>query len=158
MALQFDGPRLLAGDDAAACLGLDRLALGGLWSDKQWRTELEAPGRPCLGIERAGELVALACGWLILEELHVGALAVHPGWRRRGLGRRVLDALLGHGRDHGAERATLEVAAGNSAALALYGAAGFRTAGRRRAYYRDGQDALIQWLDLRTGPGGTAGP
>ena len=55
-------------------------------------------------------------------------------------------------RCRGAVSATLEVAAGNMAALALYRAAGFTTRGRRRGYYRDGGDALIQWAAL-TGPG-----
>jgi hypothetical protein len=52
-----------------------------------------------------------------------------------------------------AQHATLEVAAGNIAAQALYAAAGFRTAGIRRAYYRNGDDALIQWLRLHDGVG-----
>jgi ribosomal-protein-alanine N-acetyltransferase len=42
----------------------------------------------------------------------------------------------------------LEVAAGNPAARALYAATGFRTAGVRRGYYRNGDDALIEWLNL----------
>jgi ribosomal-protein-alanine N-acetyltransferase len=68
----------------------------------------------------------------------------------------------------GAERATLEVADSNGAALALYGRLGFQRAGRRPAYYRNGEDALILWLHLnRSGnqtanqsgdaPGGAAG-
>ena len=47
-----------------------------------------------------------------------------------------------------ARHATLEVAADNAAALALYAAEGFTTAGRRSRYYSDGRDALIQWLEL----------
>ena len=58
-------------------------------------------------------------------------------------GRAVLTALLEQGRRLGALRATLEVAAGNSAALHLYGRCGFETAGIRRGYYRSGDDALI---------------
>jgi ribosomal-protein-alanine N-acetyltransferase len=40
------------------------------------------------------------------------------------------------------------VATANQAALALYRSLGFSDAGIRRAYYRDGGDALIQWLRL----------
>jgi ribosomal-protein-alanine N-acetyltransferase len=60
----------------------------------------------------------------------------------------VLSALLLEGSAQGAVHATLEVAADNDAAQALYAAAGFQTAGIRRAYYRNGQDALIQWIKL----------
>jgi ribosomal-protein-alanine N-acetyltransferase len=134
-----------------ACLALDSSGLGGLWTRRQWQNELVDARRPGVGLWRDGALVALASGWLVVDELHITAVVVAPGWRRRGLGRRALEALLETGRRQGAERATLEVAAGNSAARGLYAALGFRQAGIRRDYYRNGDDGLIQWLDLRPG-------
>lgn len=134
--------------DLNECLALDQRALGGLWTPDQWRTELADPRRPCLGLLESASLVAMACGWLIVDELHISLVAVDPGCRRRGLGRRVTLALLEEAVRSGAARATLEVAADNAAAVGLYGALGFRTAGRRCGYYRDGRDALIQWLRL----------
>lgn len=133
-----------------ACLALDRRSLGGLWSTSQWQAELADPARPVLGLLQGEQLWALASGWLILDELHITAVAVDPRRRRRGLGRRVLEGLLEEGRQRGAERATLEVASGNDAARGLYRALGFREAGIRRGYYRNGEDALIEWLDLRS--------
>lgn len=131
-----------------ACLALDTRCLGGLWSASQWSTELAEPQRPGLGFWQHEQLVAMACGWLILEELHITLVAVDPTQRRRGLARRLLSALFNEGRSRGAKHATLEVASGNAAALALYRQAGFQEAGRRRGYYRNGDDALIQWLKL----------
>ena len=60
----------------------------------------------------------------------------------------MLGALLQRARQENASHATLDVATGNTSALALYTLLGFRTAGRREGYYRDGRDALIQWLRL----------
>ncbi len=134
--------------DADACLALDRAALGGLWSLAQWQRELEEEGRPGLGLRRGADLLAMASGWLVVDELHITLVAVAPDQRRRGLGRRVLQALMDAGRERGATRATLEVAAGNGPGIALYGALGFRTAGIRHGYYRNGEDALIQWIRL----------
>jgi ribosomal-protein-alanine N-acetyltransferase len=131
------------------CLALDQRALGGLWSEAQWRSELEDPRRPCWGLVQGGQLLAVACGWLVVDELHITAVAVEPAHRRQGLGRQVLELLLERAAQLGAAHATLEVAAGNGAALALYGRCGFRTAGVRRAYYRNGDDALVQWRRLR---------
>jgi ribosomal-protein-alanine N-acetyltransferase len=154
------GPRRLSIDDLPPCCELDRLALGGLWTPLQWRRELEDPDRLCLGFqqEHAEEdapraLAALASGSVIHDELHVSVVAVHPGRRRQGLGRRVLEALVRQGRLLGCLRATLEVAEANGAARSLYAALGFRTAGRRRSYYRNGDDALIQWLEMSSWPG-----
>jgi ribosomal-protein-alanine N-acetyltransferase len=97
--------------------------------------------------------VALACGWLVVDELHITAVAVDPAQRRQGLGRQVLELLLAQAAARGAAHATLEVAAGNAAALALYGRCGFSTAGVRRAYYRNGDDALVQWRRLQDAQG-----
>jgi len=134
--------------DLAACLALDRASLGGLWSEAQWLRELEEERRPGMGLFRGDDLRALATGWLVLDELHITAVAVAPVWRRRGLGARVLMALLRRSLELGAERATLEVAASNRAARGLYAALGFREAGIRHRYYSNGDDALIQWMNL----------
>jgi ribosomal-protein-alanine N-acetyltransferase len=140
--------RDLASGHLEACLALDAAALGGLWSRAQWQRELEEPGRPAVGLWQQGQLVAMACGWLIVDELHITLVAVAPERRRQGLGRQALEALLRRAQADGASRATLEVAAANGAARALYGACGFRQAGVRRGYYRNGDDALIQWVNL----------
>ena len=144
--------------DLDACLALDAASLGGLWSAEQWRRELKEPQRPGIGLRRGGVLRAMACGWQVLDELHVTLVAVDPPCRRQGLGLRVLLELLATGRRLGAERATLEVSADNRAAQALYERCGFRTAGVRRRYYRDGSDALIQWTRLDNGEVSTSSP
>lgn len=115
--------------DLEACLGLDAAALGGLWSDQQWHTELAAAERPGLGLWQGRALVGLACGWLVVDELHITVVAVDPAHRRGGLGRQLLEALLAEAVGRGARHATLEVAADNGPAQALYRALGFETAG-----------------------------
>jgi len=134
--------------DLDACRALDLEALGGLWSQSQWCTELADGRRPGVGVWRGERLAAMACGWLVVDELHITLVATDPGQRRQGLGRLALSALLRQGVGAGAVHATLEVAASNAAAVALYAALGFQSAGVRRGYYRNGDDALIQWLRL----------
>ncbi|MEV5830015.1 GNAT family N-acetyltransferase [Spirillospora sp. NPDC052242] len=63
------------------------------------------------------------------EWLGVYAMAVAPDARRRGLGRRVLRALLAWGREQGCRRAYLVVVEGNAAARALYAGEGFTEKG-----------------------------
>ena len=138
----------LAPEHLEACFRLDQASLGGLWSRSQWQRELEEERRPGIGICHGQQLLAMASGWLVVDELHITLVAVDPGQQRRGLGRRVLGALLLLAGQQGALHATLEVAPANTAALALYRRLGFRDAGIRRGYYRNGEDALIQWLRL----------
>ena len=141
--------RPLGAADREACLALDGAALGCLWSAGQWQTELEAESRPGIGLWEEGRLLAMACGWLIVDELHITLVAVDPQRRRQGLGRRVLGELIGAAARRGAGYATLEVSSANGAARALYAALGFKEAGVRRGYYRNGEDALIEWLRLK---------
>lgn len=149
-SLELSQPlQLLAPEHLEACVGLDRQALNGIWSRQQWDTELADPQRPGLGIWQRRQLLAMACAWLIVDELHITLVAVAPSQRRRGLGRRVLAALLREGSRLGAQRATLEVASGNQAAQSLYASLGFEVAGCRRGYYSNGDDALIEWLKLQ---------
>ena len=132
-----------------ACLDLDQAALNGFWSPDQWRRELADDRRLCFGLSEGEALIGVACGWLVVDELHITVVAVDPRHRRRGHARALLQALLQRARQDGAVHATLEVASDNEAALNLYGRCGFRSAGCREGYYRDGRDALIQWCRLQ---------
>ncbi len=135
--------------DLADCLSLDHLALGGLWTEEQWRVELVEPRRPVMGWRHPrGNLLALASGWLVVDELHITAVAVHPDHRRQGLARCVLNALLATAHTAGAEMATLEVSSANGPARGLYASLGFAEVAVRRGYYRNGEDALIQLKKL----------
>ena len=80
---------------ALACLKLDALALNGLWTSDHWERELSDPQRICIGIAASADtLLAMACGWVVLDELQITVLGVEPEHRRRGLGRAVLKRLL----------------------------------------------------------------
>jgi ribosomal-protein-alanine N-acetyltransferase len=86
--------------------------------------------------------------WVVLDEMHILNLAVHPGHRRRSIARRLMAEGLAQARTLGAELAWLEVRPSNLAALALYESFGFKEVGRRPRYYADTQeDALLLTLD-----------
>jgi len=131
-----------------SCFELDEIALKGLWSKDQWDKELSDSRRLCLGIFSSSKLIALGCGWIVVDEFHITAVAVHPNHRRRGLAQLILSSLFIQALNKGCTRVTLEVKSDDDAALGLYKSCGFRTAGYRRNYYKNGTDALIQWRSL----------
>jgi ribosomal-protein-alanine N-acetyltransferase len=89
-------------------------------------------------------LIGLGGFWLMADEAHINTLAVHPTWRRLGLGEWLLQTLIKEAQVLGATVATLEVRPSNHAALALYQKYNFQEVGRRPGYYTDnGEDALI---------------
>jgi GNAT superfamily N-acetyltransferase len=84
--------------------------------------------------EDAERPVGLAFGLLDPARADTGRVAgmwVDPELRGRGLGRALLDAVVGWARGRGLTRLELWVTEGNLAATALYQRAGFRTTGRR---------------------------
>ncbi len=83
------------------------------------------------------------------DELHINNVAVRESYRRRGIGRSLLDLILIAGGRTGVARAFLELRAGNSAALALYEECGFRVTARRSKYYSEPlEDALVMIANL----------
>ncbi len=89
-------------------------------------------------------LLGYAGFWLLADDAHICTIAVHPQWRRQGLGELLLLSLLDRAIDLGAHRSTLEVRVSNQAAQGLYAKYGFEIASRRRGYYADtNEDAYI---------------
>ncbi|HEY2890431.1 MAG TPA: GNAT family N-acetyltransferase [Dongiaceae bacterium] len=85
--------------------------------------------------EDSGALLGFVMIRGVGDEAEIVTLGVDPRRRRRGLGRALLAAGLNEAATLGSARLFLEVAADNSAALALYRAAGFTEIGRRANYY-----------------------
>jgi len=96
----------------------------------------------------AGAVVAFCVCWVVFDELHINTLAVAPDERRKGLATLLLRRVLAEASKEGARKATLEVRASNTAALALYERLGFRVTTTRARYYTNpDEDALILWLE-----------
>ena len=74
---------------------------------------------------------------------HVKDLAVHPDWRGRGLGTRLLDRALGVLEGQGVDRAKLEVRQSNEDAISLYRRFGFAPHHLVTEYYADGEAAAV---------------
>lgn len=78
------------------------------------------------------------------DEAFVQTIAVARSAQGKGLGARLLQALLDEAQRRGQRRVLLEVRADNAPAIALYERFGFRRSGLRRGYYQpSGADALV---------------
>jgi [ribosomal protein S18]-alanine N-acetyltransferase len=115
------------------------------WPPNAYRSELETNRLAHYLVARVdGAVVGFAGIWLMVDEAHVTTFAVAPGWRRRGIGERLLIALLDLAVERRANEATLEVRLSNLPARRLYEKYGFRPVGLRPRYYSDNnEDALI---------------
>lgn len=84
---------------------------------------------PCQGIA-AGEIVTLPPVFDARPVLHISAVYVAPRWRGRGIGPRLIDALLDWGRAMGCTEADLNVL-DRSPAVRVYERMGFREIQRK---------------------------
>ncbi len=96
-------------------------------------------------------LAAYAITQTVLDEATLFNIAVHPDFKRRGLGRELLEHLIGELEARGILTLWLEVRKSNFAAIALYQALGFNEVAVRRDYYpaaEGREDAIIMALPM----------
>jgi ribosomal-protein-alanine N-acetyltransferase len=92
-------------------------------------------------------IVGYAGMWNIGGEAHISTIAVHPEWRRQGLGEALLNGLLTRAAALNSEYSVLEVRVSNQSAQALYRKYGYEIVGDRKGYYRDNnEDAYLMHL------------
>jgi putative acetyltransferase len=77
-----------------------------------------------------------------LEHVASLGMSVHSEFRRRGIGRALLEAGIAWAKDIGITRLELAVFADNAPAIALYEAMDFQHEGRRRHFVRFGESYL----------------
>lgn len=125
---------------------LERQIFSQPWSEQGFLSSLALEDTLYLTV-RAGDKLIGYCGLLrSFDEADITNVAVASGWRGKGVGSAMLTELLAQGAQLGIARFTLEVRAGNAAAIHLYEKLGFVSAGIRRNFYDlPKEDAVIMW-------------
>lgn len=136
--------------DAPTVAALHAASFAEAWDAASMAEFLGSPSCLCLIAAPRGEslpqafLIARKAG----DEAELITIGVAPDHRRRGLARALVEAAAADLRSAGAAKLFLEVEEGNGAARGLYASLGAIPVGRRAAYYRNGDDALIFCLAL----------
>lgn len=142
--------RRLALSDLDAIEEIERDAYPTPWSRSMFAGELAKPSSISVGA--VDLLTDRLIGYLIVSRYvdawHVMNLAIHSGYRRRGIAVELMEELFELTASDPRRGFTLEVRVSNKVAIALYERLGFRATGVRRGYYTDNrEDALIMWKD-----------
>jgi|SRR5580704_2927491 ribosomal-protein-alanine N-acetyltransferase len=128
---------------------IERVSFPAPWPRETFAAELERDWARVDVARVAGRIVAFCNYWLVTTELHVLAIATDPSERGKGIARELLAHVLATGIRAGCTLATLEVRRSNTAAIALYERAGFKTVHVRARYYHDdNEDALVMLAEL----------
>ena len=142
--------RRMAKEDIARAIHIERLSFPNPWSSNIFFVELEKEDFAFYYImEYQHSLVAYGGYWKIKNEAHLVTFAVHPSFRRKGLGSQLLQHLLKKIEKQNLDKVTLEVRSSNSTAQRFYQEFGFKRIAIRPQYYIDtDEDAIVYWKIL----------
>lgn len=135
-------------DDVDSVYELECTIFEDAWSYKHLSSETagEDYKNPYV-LEVDGKLVGYTCIWTIADEVHINNFAIHPAFRRKGLGLKLISFIFDKFQDY--NKYFLEVRKSNKAAISLYQKNGFEIIFTRINYYSDGEDALVMQKILK---------
>jgi ribosomal-protein-alanine N-acetyltransferase len=136
--------------DLEQVIAIDQVSFSLPWPQRSFQYELDENFvSRCWVAEVDGRIAAMMVGWMMIDEMHIATIAVHPDFRGHGIGKKILVHALCTARDkEGLVRAFLEVREHNETALNMYRSLGFVEDGRRKEYYKDNnEDAILMTLN-----------
>lgn len=141
---------LLTPQDLDRAFAIEQRSHAFPWSEKTFASN---QGERYLNyrLDVGTEMAAFAITQIVLDEATLFNLAVDPAFQRRGLGRTLLQHLIGELEQRGVLTLWLEVRASNRAAIALYQQLDFNEVSVRRNYYPTAEgeeDAIIMALTI----------
>lgn len=147
--------RPMEGLDFARAARLHREAFAPLgerpWTPQDIADLLTSPSAGGLLLEIDDRVAGMALWRTTLDEAELLTIAVDAAYRRRGVGRALIAAVIDRVLQHEARVLFLEVGVDNPAAHSLYAQMGFEEVGQRPGYYQRPAgvaDALVMRLRL----------
>jgi len=145
--------RLATGDDIGRLLVIaNEATTSAFWSEEKYQQRMAGDSGVVLVGQESDEITGFLVARAVAGECEIENLAVASKHRRKGHGRRLVEAAISAAYERACQSIWLEVRVSNRAARQLYESLGFCEAGRRRRYYRDPEeDALVLKLSLGRG-------
>lgn len=123
---------------------LEKICFNDPWSVNSIASELSSRLSLWLVALDDDRVVGYVGSQTVLGETDMMNVAVHPDYRKKGIGTSLITALIDILAQRGSHSLMLEVRASNDSAISLYAKLGFSEVGRRKNYYRNPkEDALI---------------
>ena len=136
--------------DIDSIAALEPLCFDDPWTPQMIRSDvMDLPFSTYVLGEVDEKLVGYVGIMVVRDECQVNNVAVHPDYRKKGIGGTLLKTALSFAKKNGAEEAFLEVREGNDDAISLYESMGFKRLGVRKGYYENnGENAVVMRKDL----------
>ena len=139
--------RAMNPEDIDEVMTIERCSFPSPWSRESFLNDISRADTVTAVAVIRNRVTAYLVAWRVEDELHIGNLAVHPDYRRQGLGTELLARLFSA--YPSVRMVWLEVRISNTAAQNLYMKLGFRQISIRKNYYQvEKEDAIIMVKDL----------
>lgn len=122
---------------------LERECFSSPWSEESLKNELKNNFSRFFVAFSNGEIVGYIGAHNILGEVYITNVAVFPQLRRRGVAKKLIEALLQTVKNENAVFVTLEVRKSNFSAISLYEKTGFKPVGERKNFYEKPRENAV---------------
>ncbi len=134
-------------EDLTEVFSIETSDLVAPWSIKMFLAEMEHPLAHCFVVKRKDGfdhyVVGYVCFRNVTEESELLKICVHPGYRRLGIAKRLMQFYLEFSYRMGVRIFHLEVNASNHPAIHLYQSFSYQSSGARKKFYQENWDALL---------------
>jgi [ribosomal protein S18]-alanine N-acetyltransferase len=136
---------LMTDNDVNGVFNISNSCFSMPWSMESIKSELNNPlAKYIVAKDTDSNLVIGFVGvWIVVGEGSITNIAVHPDYRKQGIGAKLLDSLINLCNDLNCSLINLEVRSSNYAAQNLYKKYGFVVDGLRKGYYENNKEDAI---------------
>ena len=114
---------------------IEKTSFSTPWSKNEFDTLKINPNARAFCAVSGGRVCGFAVIYIMGSDAELMDIAVHPDFRRKGIGEALMDKAVSLCEEEGAERLLLEVRVSNENAINLYRKKGFEKVGERKDYY-----------------------
>ena len=141
--------RFFIKEDLEEISNIENVCINPPWSYKALCDFAESDTSRILVASYGGKVYGYITYSVVLDEVQIANVAVHPEQRRLGIAENLLKTLYANSIINGMKVIMLEVRESNVPAINLYRKCGYKEVGRRKGYYTDPkEDALLMNLNL----------
>ncbi|MCX5781233.1 MAG: ribosomal protein S18-alanine N-acetyltransferase [Elusimicrobia bacterium] len=130
-------------------LEIEKLSFKNPWNKEMFEKEITLEISNFFVAEISEKIVGYGGFWKMGEEADIVNIAVHPDFRSKGLGKKILEFILESAKKDGIKKVFLEVRSQNTSAQSLYKSFGFKPVAVRPKYYSN-DDAVIMEIKIGT--------
>ncbi|MFH1224018.1 MAG: ribosomal protein S18-alanine N-acetyltransferase, partial [Pseudomonadota bacterium] len=138
---EFSAVQELCFADLKEVLEIEKQSFSDPWEPAFFESELKNSNSICLKLCDGEKLVSYIIARTIFDEVHVLNIATAPSYRNKGAAKKLMEHVINN--LCSGKLLLLEVRDSNESARKFYEGFGFKELYNRKAYYADGEDAVV---------------